>query len=136
MMVVQGQHHLSTAAQTKRDMEKHLKEDMVVELSVRAERKDGKLAIRATAKKIGELPEGAKLFAAVVEDKTVTKPTGGENGGAELHESAVVRKLLEGKPLDQAEWQVEGIDGPKVRVVVFVQDPESRRVFEAAQTNP
>ncbi len=133
MFMIQGQ------SVNRKDIEKFLGEAPVVALTVKASLKEGKFHIQAGTKKIGDLPDGVKVYAAVAEDKLVTHPKSGENKGAELRESGVVRALLEGKDVGDASWELPmdpAWKSENLRAVVFVQDPQSRRVFEAAQAKP
>jgi hypothetical protein len=94
--------------------------------------------------KISDIPkvENSTVFLALAEDNLNTDIKGGENSGRKLSHSAVVRELRsigaitgESKSFEtetelglQKEWKKDDL-----KVVVFVQENESRRVFAAGQ---
>jgi len=79
------------------------------------------------------------VMLALTEDKLSTKVSAGENGGRELHHSAVVRKLQSLGRLQQGsfkysaplklskDWKRENM-----RIVVFVEDPSSGNIEGSA----
>ncbi len=100
--------------------------------------------------RVGALPEsshGADLLLAIAEDDLSTAVSAGENEGRRLQHAAVVRTLLKLGELDRDSQDTDGeIHVTKarlnlrkewkqdnLRLVVLVQDRESREIFGAAQ---
>lgn len=139
MTVVMGDGHQSAPRATERKIRTHQQAKATLKLSVDATLNDKKISITASVKalKNADLPEGAKVIAAVAEDGLTTNVKRGENKGRELKENGVVRAIFEGKPLDgELKWTVEKEPDWKadnLRIVVFVQDPETLKVYEVAE---
>ena len=139
MMVLMGAKHMSNRAQAKKDFGTLLKEKSAAILSVEAKFKKGKIYISASAKTVKgrALPNGVKVIAVIAEDEIVSNPSRGENRGKKLKEGSIVRARLAGLDLgDKIKWTVEADDSwnkKNLRVVIFVQDPDTAQVYEAIQ---
>ncbi len=95
---------------------------------------------------ISELPthEAASVLVAIAEDNLLTDVKRGENGGRKLEHDSVVRELksvgsitsgqksfeIEIQPQFDAKWKRKDL-----RIVVFVQENESRKVIAVGQTS-
>ena len=138
-MVVMGGWHNSNRKKTKDQIDSRLKDKVQAELTVKATIKKGKLKIDASAKKTkgSEIPASARVFAVIAQDGLVTECPKGENAGRTLNEGSIVRTILEGKKLSKKlKWEVDVAKDWKaddLRVVIFVQDSEDWKVYEATQ---
>jgi hypothetical protein len=141
-MVVNGEAEFvgSDERRARQEISKALREPKAkVELSA----DDGGVVI-----KIAQLPaaaKGADVILAVTETRLDTDVRGGENGGHKLRHTGVVRSLstvgrVDGKAGDYSararyrldpSWKREN-----VKLVVFLQDRASKKIWGAAATSP
>jgi hypothetical protein len=99
----------------------------------------GRLAIKADGL---EGRETATLYLAVAENSLTTNVTGGENGGATMRHSAVVRTLIAASAVEKGTRSLDqsldipsdpGWNADNLNYVVFVQENGSRRIIAVAQ---
>lgn len=99
----------------------------------------GEAALRVVATPIKPLPRDAKLFFGFYEDDQVTSVKAGENRGATLHHSHVLRLLAEPVVLPPEsptarEWRAPlpaDAHADRIGAVAFVEDPHSGAVLQA-----
>lgn len=141
-MVVNGEAEFvgSDERRARQEISKALREPKAkLELS----REDGELAI-----KVSQLPvaaKGADVILAVTETRLDTDVRGGENGGHKLRHTGVVRSLstvgrVDGKAGDysaRARYRLEpSWKRENLKLVVFLQDRTSKKIWGAAATSP
>ena len=141
-MVVNGQAEFvgSDEGRARQEILKAAREPKArVELSP----KDGEVAI-----KVAELPAAAKgvnVILAVTETRLDTEVRGGENGGHKLRHTGVVRSMatvgrIDGKSgiyTAQAHYRLDpSWKRENVKLVVFLEDRASKKIWGAAATSP
>ena len=141
-MVVNGQAEFvgSDEGRARQEILKAAREPKArVELSP----KDGEVAI-----KVAELPaaaKGANVILAVTETRLDTDVRGGENGGHKLRHTGVVRSMatvgrMDGKSGNYAAQAHYRLDPSwkreNVKLVVFLEDRASKKIWGAAATSP
>lgn len=79
---------------------------------------------------------GLHAMVAYFENGLSTKVERGENAGRELRSDFVVRKLQDLGPLQEGKRWKRALDPKALGVAVFLQDPETLAVYDAAASPP